>query len=189
MRLDKIAEEFGDTVRIEWKAFLLRPYPEPREMDEFRKYTEKWQGPASQPEAGSFTTWATDEPPPSHSVPPAVAAKAAARQGPAAFARYHRALMENYFHQNRNITSIEALVRIARETDLDVDAFVAAMADPALLKEVVDDHNEAQQRGIHGVPAVVVDDRWIISGAQPRELYQKIVELRRAGESLGGDDS
>ena len=68
--------------------------------------------------------WSTDEAPPSHSVPAAIAAKAAARQGADAFARYHRALMENYFHQNRNITEPENLVRIAGETSLDVTAFL-----------------------------------------------------------------
>jgi predicted DsbA family dithiol-disulfide isomerase len=184
VRLEKIAEEFGDAVSIEWKAFLLRPEPEERTMEDFRKYTEKWQGPAAQPEAGSFTTWSTDEPPPSHSMPPAIAAKAAARQGAAAFARFHHALMENYFHLNRNITTPENLVRIARETGLDVDAFVTAMADPATLNEVIDDHNEAVSCGINGVPAVIVDGRWKISGAQPREIYRRIIEMRRRGEDI-----
>lgn len=184
MCLEKIAAEFGAAVIIEWKAFLLRPYPEERTMEDFRRYTEKWQGPAAQPEAGSFTTWSTDEPPPSHSMPPAIAAKAAAHQGPEAFERYHRALMENYFHLNRNITDHENLVRIARETRLDVDAFVVAMADPAVAKEVVADHNEATSFGIGGVPTVVVDDRWKLSGAQPREVYRQIVEMRRRGEDL-----
>lgn len=187
MRLDKIAEEFGDGVRIEWKAFLLRPYPEERSMDDFRRYTEKWQGPAAQPEAGRFTTWSTDEPPPSHSVPPAVAAKGAARQGPEAFARYRNALMENYFHLNRNITAPENLLRIAGEVGLDVEAFAAAMTDPSVANEVVADHNEAVSLGIQGVPAVVIDGRWKLSGAQPREVYQRIVAMRRAGESLGRD--
>ena len=83
---------------VRWKSFLLRPYPEPRTLEEFRAYTESWRRPAAQEDAGRFTVWSTEEPPPSHSVPPAIAAKAAARQGADAFARYHRALMENYFH-------------------------------------------------------------------------------------------
>lgn len=184
MRLARIAEEFGDAVSIEWKAFLLRPDPEERTLEDFRRYTEKWQGPAAQPEAGRFTTWSTDETPPSHSMPPAIAAKAAARQGPAAFARFHHALMESYFHRNRNIAAHENLVEIARETGLDVDAFVTALADPAVAREVVDDHNEAVSYGISGVPTVVIDGRWKLSGAQPREVYRRIIELRRAGEEI-----
>jgi predicted DsbA family dithiol-disulfide isomerase len=128
--------------------------------------------------------WSTDEPPPSHSVPPAIAAKAAGRQGAEAFARYHRALLESYFHLNRNITEPQNLVRIAQETGLDVRAFVAAMQDPSVGGEVVDDHNEAVSLGINGVPTVIVDDRWKVGGAQPREVYRRIIEMRLAGESL-----
>jgi predicted DsbA family dithiol-disulfide isomerase len=184
VRLAKIAEEFAGSCVIEWKAFLLRPYPQERSLEDFRKYTESWQRPAADAEAGRFTVWSTDEPPPSHSVPPAIAAKAAARQGPEAFARFHEALMENYFHRNHNITDPTNLIRIAGETGLDVPAFVEASSDPAVAREVVDEHNQAVSLGITGVPTVVVDDRWRITGAQPREIYRRVVELRLAGESL-----
>jgi predicted DsbA family dithiol-disulfide isomerase len=185
VRLEKIGEEFGESCVIEWKSFLLRPYPEPRSLEEFRRYTESWSRPGAQPESGRFTVWSTDEAPPSHSVPPAIAAKAAARQGAEAFARYNRALMENYFHLNHNITEPENLVRIASELGLDIAAFVEALRDPTLGREVVDDHNQAVSMGISGVPTVIVDDRWQVAGAQPREMYRRIVELRLAGEPLG----
>ncbi len=184
MRLEKIAEEFHGSCTVEWKAFLLRPYPEPRTLDQFRKYTESWLRPAADEDAGRFTVWSTEEPPPSHSVPPAVAAKAAARQGEDAFARYHRALMESYFHQNRNITAPDNLVRIAGEAGLDVSAFVAALQEPAIAREVVDDHNEAVSLGISGVPTVIVDGKWKLTGAQPLEIYRRVVTMRLAGESL-----
>lgn len=184
MRLERIAEEFGPKCTIEWKAFLLRPYPEPRTLEQFRKYTESWKRPAADVDAGRFTVWSTEQPPPTHSVPPAVAAKAAARQGGDAFARYHRALMENYFHANRNITDPENLVAIAREVGLDVDAFITALTDPSVAREVAADHNEAVSMGISGVPTVIVDGHWKVTGAQPREVYRRIVEMRLAGESL-----
>lgn len=185
MRLDKIAKEYAGSCEVRWKSFLLRPRPEPRTLEEFRSYTESWRRPAAQDESGRFTVWSTDEPPPSHSVPPAVATKAAARQGAEAFERYHLALMDSYFYRNRNITDPANLVHIAEETGLDVAAFVAALRDPSVGREVVDDHNEAVSLGIGGVPAVIVDDRWKVSGAQPREVYRRIVEMRLAGESLG----
>jgi predicted DsbA family dithiol-disulfide isomerase len=184
VRLEKIAEEFAGSCDLRWKSFLLRPYPEPRTLEEFRTYTESWRRPAAQEDAGRFTVWSTEEPPPSHSVPPAIAAKAAARQGTDAFARYHRALLENYFHLNHNITEPASLVRIAEENGLDVPAFVAAMRDPSVGNEVIDDHNEAVSLGIDGVPTVIVDDRWRIGGAQPLEVYRRVVEMRLAGESL-----
>jgi predicted DsbA family dithiol-disulfide isomerase len=185
VRLDKIAKEYAGSCDVRWKSFLLRPRPEPRSLEEFRAYTESWRRPAAQEESGRFTVWSTDEAPPSHSVPPAVAAKAAARQGPESFERYHLALMENYFHRNHNITDPANLVRIAEETGLDVATFVAALREPSVGREVVDDHNEAVSLGIGGVPTVIVDDRWRVSGAQPSDVYRRIVEMRLAGESLG----
>jgi predicted DsbA family dithiol-disulfide isomerase len=185
VRLEKLPGEFGNRCRIEWKSFLLRPYPSRKPLEEFRKYTESWLRPAAQPDAGSFRVWSTDEPPPSHSVPPAVAAKAAGRQGEEAFGRYHRSLMENYFHRNHDITDAANLLRIATETGLDVPAFVEALRDPALAREVVDEHNEAISMGISGVPTVIVDGLWKLAGAQPLEIYRRVVEMRLAGESLG----
>ena len=128
--------------------------------------------------------WSTDEPPPSHSLPPNVAGKAAARQGREAFDRYHHALLDAYFHANRNITDVENLVRIAEETGLDVGAFVEAMQDRSLIDAVVADHRLAVESGITGVPAVIVDGRWKITGAVDREIYRAVVTKRLADESL-----
>ena len=184
MRLEGIEKEFGARVAIAWKSFLLRPYPEPKPMDAFRRYTESWRNPASQPDAGRFTVWSTDEPPPSHSLPPNVAGKAAARQGPEAFKRYHHALLDAYFYANHNITEIENLARIAGEVGLDVDAFLAAMQDRSLIDAVVADHREAVQSGIQGVPTVIVDRRWKITGAVDSDVYREVITKRLRDEEL-----
>src|SRR5882672_5018991 len=69
-RVRRIEEEFGDAVRVEWRAFLLRPAPEPgRTLERFRDYTRSWLRPAGEPDAPEFRTWASDEGPPSHSIP------------------------------------------------------------------------------------------------------------------------
>src|SRR5690349_15218452 len=57
-RVRRIEDEFGDTVRIEWKAFLLRPVPEPgRTLERFRAYTQSWLRPAAEPDAPEFRPW------------------------------------------------------------------------------------------------------------------------------------
>jgi predicted DsbA family dithiol-disulfide isomerase len=184
VRLAHIEEEFGARVQIVWKSFLLRPSPEPKPMDAFRRYTESWRAPAAQAEAGRFTVWSTDESPPSHSIPPNVAGKAAARQGADAFARMHHALLDAYFHANRNITETANLVRIAGEAGLDVAAFRADLDDPALMHAVVEDHKEALRAGVQGVPSVIIDGRWKITGAADREVYRQTIEKRLRGELL-----
>ena len=166
-----------------WKSFLLRPYPEPKPLEKFRRYTESWMRPAGQPDAGEFRVWATDEEPPSHSIPSAVAVKAAGRQG--AFPRYHRALMHAYFARNLNVSSRRVIELVAAECDLDLAAFARDLDDPVLAGQVIAEHNEAVELGISGVPCVVLDGGFMLPGAQERAVYRNIVQrlLSRQGAS------
>ena len=184
MRLDYIVKEFGDEVAVTWRSFLLRPAPAVRSLDKFRAYTESWRIPAGQQDAGRFRVWSTDEPAPSHSIPPQVAVKAAARQG--AFDRYHLAVMDAYFWENRNVTAVATLIDVARRTGLDIPRFEADLRDPDIEQEVIREYDEALELGITAVPTVVVDDEWQIPGAQDVLFYRRMIERRRAlvaGES------
>lgn len=129
-------------------------------------------------EAAQFRPWSTDESPPSHSVPPNVAVKAAARQG--AFERYHLALMHAYFWENRDVSAMTTQMDVAAACGLDVDKFVADARDIELEREVIADYQEAIARGITAVPTVVVDDEWQLSGAQDLVFYRRMIERRLA---------
>lgn len=178
MRLDKLKKEFGDDVEITWKSFLLRPNKEPKPLEKFRRYTKSWQRPAEQEDGGRFREWSTDEEPPSHSVPPAIAMKAAARQGK--FDTYHVALMDAYFYANRNVTDVDTIVSVAVDCGLDREQFLTDLADESLVREVVHDHNEAHEMGITGAPTVVVDGILPIPGAQDMLFYRNVVNKRLA---------
>ncbi len=186
VRLEKIKQEYGDRLEITWKSFLLRPYAEPKSFEAFKQYTESWGRPASQPDAGEFRVWSTQEPPPSHSVPPNLAVKAAAAQG--ALERYHIPLMRAYFYENRNITNATALIEVAREQGLDVERFIAALRDETVGKAVARDHAEALELGVSGVPCLVLDGVIPIPGAQDLAFYRHLVDkgLRVEQEQQGG---
>jgi predicted DsbA family dithiol-disulfide isomerase len=181
--LEKVQEEVGDVLQLVWKSYLLRPYPEPKPMDKFRRYTESWLRPAGHPDAGEFRVWATEEAPPSHSIPPNIAVKASAKQG--AFDRYHRALMHAYFARNLDVTSRHNILLVAGETGLDLPAFERHLDDPATSDEVVADHNEAVELGISGVPCVVLEGGFMLPGSQERAVYRNIVQrlLAKRGSS------
>ena len=169
-----LRDELGGELELEWKSFLLRPYPSARPLEKFRAYTESWARPAAQPGGGRFRTWSTNEPPPSHSVPPQIGVKAAARLG--AFDRFHLAVMDTYFYANRDVTNADTLADVAVECGIDRDAFVSLLDDKALLKEVIDEHNEAIGIGVSGVPAVVLADGLVIPGAQDADFYRRLVK-------------
>jgi predicted DsbA family dithiol-disulfide isomerase len=174
VRLRRIEAEFAGRVVIEWRSFLLRPHPDPRRtLEQFRAYTQSWLRAAADPDGGTFQVWQSDAGPPSHSVPPHLVAKAAARLGRTEFERVHLALLRAYFTENRDITDAATLRAIWRECALPPEPLAAA-ADPALLREVVEQHNQAIALGITGVPAVgVAGNDAAVIGAQPLETYRR----------------
>ncbi len=181
MRLDRIEDEFGDAVDISWRSFLLRPFPEQRSAEKFRRYTESWLRPAAMEPEATFRVWEGDADPPTHSVPAAVAAKLAADFGDQAFRRYHRGLLRAYFSENRTISDRAVLVSIAEESGLAGDAFRSGFDDrfEELRKDVFADHAAAAESGIAAAPTVVVDGQFPIPGAQDIELYQRIITRRQ----------
>lgn len=176
MRLDELAEQEGDGIAIEWKSFLLRPEPEQRTLAEFTEYTKSWERPAGlEPLAGFNTPWSGVSPPPSHSLPAAIAGKTAATFGRATWRRYHQRLLRAYFIENRDISNSDVLLEIAREADIDTNVFeetrIANGKD--FESQVFAEYNEALSSGVNGVPAVVIDHRYLVSGAVEVEHYQK----------------
>ncbi len=182
MRLHHIQQEFGERVRIEWRSFLLRPRPDPsRTLEKFRTYTRSWMRPAADPDGGTFRVWATNAGPPSHSIPPHLAAKAAATLGEDAFQRMHERLLHAYFAENRDITDTGTLQALWQEAGLPEEAFVHT-SDPALLRATLAEHNEALDHGVSGVPAARVHGReGLVIGAQPLDVYRRWIR-RSLGE-------
>jgi predicted DsbA family dithiol-disulfide isomerase len=181
VRLRRLEEEIGDALELEWRSFLLRPQPQARTLEQFRAYTKSWMRPAEDADAGTFRVWSTDEGPPSHSVPPQLVAKAAAELGPRAFRAIHERLLRAYFTDNRDITNRATLAAIWSEAGLPPEEFARA-DEPRVLKAVLADHDEADELGITGVPAVRVAgaDGFVI-GAQPYETYRRWVQRLLAG--------
>lgn len=176
-RLQRVQEEFGARVQVEWRSFLLRPQPDPRRtLEKFRAYTRSWERPAAEPDAPLFRAWDSDAGPPTHSIPPHLVAKAAATFGDAAFARMHERLLRAYFGENRDITDPGTLSALWREIGLAAEDFARA-SDPALLQQVLAQHNEAIEHDVTGVPAVRMEGReGVVVGAQPIELYQRWID-------------
>jgi predicted DsbA family dithiol-disulfide isomerase len=175
-RLRRIEQEFGDAVRVEWRAFLLRPSPEPgRTLARFREYTQSWLRPAAEADAPPFRVWSSDEGPPSHSVPAHLVAKAAAALGPEAFRTVHDRLLRAYFNESRDITDRETLHQLWDELGLAPSGFAVADA-PATLGAVLDDHRDALARGVTGVPSVMMVGNDVpMLGAMPFETYRRWV--------------
>jgi predicted DsbA family dithiol-disulfide isomerase len=183
VRLEQLADEYGDALALEWRSFLLRPEPRPRGVEEFRNYTRSWRRPAALEPAARFREWATEAPPPSHSIPAAVAGKVAASFGPDAFGRYHRALLHAYFAENRTISERDVLVAVAGEVGLPADEFDTRLAHGGGVahRRVITEHVEAIDTGIFAVPAVIAGGGRVVTGAVELDAYRRLV-VRVDGE-------
>ena len=97
----------------------------------------------------------------------------------------HDRLMDAYWEEARNIGDPEVLRELAVEVGLAEDDLAAAIGD-ALAKRVRASTAEAQSIGVTGVPAFVLDNRLLVLGAQPREVFeQALAQLHERDEGLG----
>jgi len=181
VRLRRVEAEYAGQVELEWKSYLLRPEPRvhsDREaaLAKFRRYTDSWLRPAAEEDGGQFRVWASDEGPPSHSIPAHRVAKAARRVGPEAFSAMHERLLQAYFVENRDISQSETLRSLWDELALPGPAFEVAEGSE-ILDEVLADHREALDSGATGVPSVrLAGNPAVIVGAHPIDLYRRWVD-------------
>ncbi len=177
MRVRLLKEEFGNRLTLEWRSFLLRPEPEPgRSLEKFRQYTQSWLRVAADEPSGNFQTWASDEGPPSHSIPPHLVAKGAAEISEEAFHAIHDALLKAYFTDNRDISSEATLRAIWAECGLD-EAEFERCRNPDLLNRIIEEHNEAITVGATGAPAFRMAHHDIaITGAHPVETLSRWIQ-------------
>ncbi|MCH2171245.1 DsbA family protein [Myxococcota bacterium] len=177
VRLERLQAEFGEALRLSWRAYLLRREPRfDRDPVRFQAYTRSWERPAAEPDAGEFRAWQGKDSPPSHSLPAQCVARAAARLSRDAFRQVHGRLLQAYFSENRDISDTATLESLWLELGLEPEAF-GLSHDAELQREIRMEDAAARERGVTGVPAVRVrGDDAIIVGAQPLELYQRWVE-------------
>jgi predicted DsbA family dithiol-disulfide isomerase len=175
-RLRRVRDEFAGDVTLEWRSYLLRPTPRPgRDLERFRTYTRSWQRPGAEPDSPEFREWQGQAGPPSHSLPPHVVAKAAARVSPEAFEVLHEGLLRAYFRDSRDITDPDTLQRLWAEAGL-AEPELPKPDDPTLQRQVLSEHQEALDLGVTGVPAVRLQDNdAFIVGAQPLDVYRRWV--------------
>jgi len=83
------------------------------------------------------------------------------------------ALFTAYFTEGRNPGAHEVLLGAAEAVGLDRSAAEALLASGAFADEVREAEAFYQSQGISSVPAVIINDRHLISGGQPPEVFEQ----------------
>jgi len=84
-----------------------------------------------------------------------------------------KALLKAYFTDGENPSDKALLVRVAASVGLDAQRAQAILDSDAYAAEVRQQERFYQQAGIHSVPAIVINDKHLISGGQPPEVFEQ----------------
>lgn len=90
------------------------------------------------------------------------------------------ALFRAHFNERKPLGTRTVLLDIAASVGLHREAAKAALDDPALEARVIAEEQQAWDFNISGVPAMIVEGKFLIPGAQAPEVY--VNALRRVVE-------
>ena len=94
--------------------------------------------------------------------------------GPAGSQRaLKHALLRAYFTDGRDPSDHATLLQAATDVGLDAAEAAAVLSSDRYAAEVRQAEAFYQQAGIHAVPAVIIDDKHLISGGQPVEVFER----------------
>jgi predicted DsbA family dithiol-disulfide isomerase len=86
------------------------------------------------------------------------------------------ALFRAYFREGRDIGDHDTLLDLARQSGLDaalIERLLGTDADANLIREA---DRMARARGISGVPFFIIDGKYAVSGAQPVQVWQNVID-------------
>jgi predicted DsbA family dithiol-disulfide isomerase len=86
-----------------------------------------------------------------------------------------KALLKAYFSDGQNLADQETLVRLADEVGLDSTRTREVLTNGEFASEVRELERFYQQRGINSVPAMVLNDRQLVTGSQSVEHYEEVI--------------
>ena len=95
------------------------------------------------------------------------------------------ALFEAHFNARREIGKRDVLLDIAEKTGFDRAEAAAALDSEELAAKVRAEERAAYEMNVTGVPAVFVEGKFLIPGAQPPEAYANA--LRRVAAKVAAD--
>jgi len=108
-----------------------------------------------------------------NSRPALAAAEFAREQG--RFDAMHKALFHTYWDEGRDVSDLAVLREVAAQVGVDVPAMEQAIAEDRFGDYLDARRAEAEELMINGIPAHVIDDRYLVMGAQPYDLFERVM--------------
>jgi predicted DsbA family dithiol-disulfide isomerase len=91
--------------------------------------------------------------------------------------------MHAYWSEAANIGDEDTLLGLAAEAGLDRDEAAATLADGRYRDRIRESTQQANAVGINAIPAFVLDNRMLLVGAYPHEVFERaFAQLAEAEE-------
>ena len=84
-----------------------------------------------------------------------------------------RTLLQAYHGEGRNVSDHDTLVAIVEASGLDAAEARQVLATGRFAAEVRERERFYQQRGIRAVPSVILNERHLVQGGQPPEVFEQ----------------
>ncbi|KAA9333459.1 DsbA family oxidoreductase [Hymenobacter busanensis] len=85
-------------------------------------------------------------------------------------------LFKAYMEDGLNVDDVPTLQRLGTELGLPAEGVTRVLTSDEFAQDVRHDEYQARQIGVRGVPYFVFADKYAVSGAQPTELFQEVLE-------------
>jgi len=85
------------------------------------------------------------------------------------------ALFDAYWHQGLDIGQDDVLVDIAARAGMDGAAVRALLASDADRDDLIARDQDARQKGVKAVPTYLIAQQYVVSGAQPPEVWGEVI--------------
>ncbi len=178
--LNKLQQEYG--VEFHWHAYELRPAGSPPISPEylarieqgsiyFKNRVKEEQG--LEINSGPFGI---------NSRPALILEKYAQANGKGH--AYHNAAQDAYWLEARDISQPDVLMDILNAIGLPTPDLDTVLAEPEYEAAVDADIAQAARFGIQAVPSMIFENRYLLSGAQPYDVFQQVmtaIEQEQAG--------
>ncbi len=85
-------------------------------------------------------------------------------------------LFRAYFRDGRDIGQAEVLADIGAEAGMDRDVLLRLLASDADRDDIAARDADARHKGVRAVPTFLIARHYVVSGAQPPELWEQIAQ-------------
>lgn len=85
------------------------------------------------------------------------------------------ALLQAYHGDGKDPSDRTVLIDVARSVGLDAEKARVILESGQFADEVRAEEQEYQAMGIHSVPAIIFDKRYLVSGGQPAEVFEQTI--------------